>query len=414
MEETMIGNRWLVLLSTTIIMFIAGSVYAWSVFQRPLMQLFKWSVSETSLAFTINISIVPVSFIVGGLVQDRYGPKRVIFAGGLLFSIGVMLAGFSQSLTHLYLTYGALGGLGIGAISACSVANTVKWFPDRRGLAAGVVVGGYGFGALIIGPIASMLVHSYGVLDTFKIIGGCYLVSVCSLSIFVHTAPPGYKPDGWNPPIVTTPGGDRVKGLDVNWKPMLTKLTFWRLWLMFVIGGTSGLMIIGHAVPIGQGMVKLSLSAAVAGLSFLALANAVGRTFWGWVSDHIGRYATCMVIYVIAAVAMYTLSRVSGFAFYVVILMLIGSCFGGFLGTFPAIVAEEFGTTGLGLNYGIMFTGYGLAGFIGSRLAARIVEMNNGDYSVAFYIAACLSLIGVVLALDSMRQQKRKSMKVAV
>jgi OFA family oxalate/formate antiporter-like MFS transporter len=396
-------NRWVVLFSSVLINLCIGSAYAWSVFQKPLIAMFKWSTSQASLAFTLSLSLVPLAMIVAGKVQDQKGPRMVITAGGVIFGAGIIAAGFTESLGFLYLTYGVLGGLGIGTIYACTVANTVKFFPDKRGLASGLVAAGFGSGAVLIAPLATALIQNYGVLSTFKILGVGYLIAIIIAAQFVKTAPVGYKPEGWEPPA---PSAKTISGIDKNWKEMLADPIFYVLWGMYTIGCISGLMIIGHASPIGQEMVKLTPQMAALAVSILALANTGGRIFWGWVSDKIGRYAAVMGMFVVSAAMMFILDSISSFIPFVLVIGAVGLSFGGFLGIFPSITADMFGPKNLGMNYGIMFTAYGAAAYIGPRLAARVKELNNGDYSQAFLIAAGLCLVG--LGLTFLAQYKKK------
>jgi len=401
------GNRWAILIASVLINMCIGSAYAWSVFQKPLIALFKWTTSDANLAFTLSLSLVPVAMIVAGKIQDRKGPKFVILIGGLIFAIGIVAAGFTQSLAQLYWTYGVLGGLGIGTVYACTVANTVKWFPDRRGLASGLIAAGFGSGAVVLAPVAASLIQSQGVLSTFNVLGVAYFIVLSIAALFVEMPPAGYKPAGWNPPSTTASSTSIVTGVDKNWREMLTDPMFYVLWAMYTIGCISGLMILGHASPIGQEMVKLTPQVAAVALSFMAVANTAGRIFWGWVPDKIGRYQALMAMYFVAGMTMFLIGSVASFETFVLALMAVGLCFGGFLGIFPSITADMFGAKNLGMNYGIIFTAYGVAAFIGPRLASQIKEVNSGDYTRAFIIAASLSIFGIGLTLLASYRRKR-------
>jgi len=397
-------NRWLILLSGVLINLCIGSAYAWSVYQKPLIAIFKWSTKETSLAFTLSCLLVPLAMIVAGKIQDQKGPKMVIFGGGIIFGLGIIGAGFTNSLASLYMTYGVLGGIGIGTVYACTVANTVKFFPDKRGLASGLVVGGFGSGAMVLAPLSSTLIEAYGVLSTFKILGVAYLIVISVGTIFVQTAPPGYRPANWTPPA---PTAETITGTDKNWKEILSAPMFYVLWGIYVIGCISGLMIIGHASPIGQEVIKLSPATAAMTVGFLALANTVGRIFWGWVSDKIGRYNAVMIMFALSSVMMFSMTQVKSFGTFIGVLMVIGLCFGGVMGIFPSITADAFGAKNLGMNYGIIFTAWGVAGVVGPLMAGHFKEINQGDYTQAFLIAAGLSVVGIILAYIALRNKKK-------
>ncbi len=389
-------NRWAVLVSSTIINVCIGSNYAWSVFQKPLIDIFHWSTSATSLVFTISSGVVPLAMIVAGNLQDRIGPTRVLFAGGLLFGAGVIGAGFTTSLGGLYSTYGIVGGVGIGTLYACTIANTVKLFPDRRGLAAGLVAAGFGSGAALFAPLSAFLIHSFGVLTAFKILGIGHLTIIPVLALFIKAAPTGYVPLGWTPPAKAT---NPATATDKNWKQMLSDPRFYILWCVYAIGTVSGLMIIAHASPFGQEIINLTPQTAAIAVGVLALANTGGRVFWGWISDKLGRFSTVVIMFLLGGIVMLVLPTISGLIAFVMVLIVVGLCFGGFMGIFPSITADTFGPKYLGMNYGVMFTAFGVAAFVGPRLAATVKEAQHGDYTYAFLIAAALSLVGIVLTM---------------
>lgn len=404
-------NRWLILISSLIVNVCIGSAYAWSVYQKPLMDVLQSSTSETSLAFTISLSSIPLAMIVAGKIQDVYGPKLVILTGGIIFGLGILGAGFSTSLTTLYVTYGLLSGVGIGVVYACTVANTVKFFPDKRGMASGLVVAGFGSGALLIAPLSSWLIEQYDVMSTFKGLGVAYAIIIAIAVIFIKAAPADYCPEGWSPPA-TNAGGAGVFE-DKNWREMLADPIFYVLFCIYVIGTVSGLMFMGHASPIAQEVIHVTPAMAATAVGFMALANSAGRIFWGWASDKLGRFNALFTMLSLSGLAMLTMTQINTYLPFVVILMLVVFCFGGVMGCFPSITADSFGPKNLGMNYGIIFLAYGLSGFIGPRLAARIKELNNGDYTMAFIIAAVLSAFGLILTYIAKRHVEKKAEKLA-
>src|SRR4051795_5151276 len=198
------NNRWVIAIAGVFLQIALGAVYAWSVFRAPLSKQFGWSISEVTLTFTISIFVLGFAAFFGGLWLNRKGPRIVALTGGALYGLGVFLASFSHSLWWLYLSYGAIGGVGLGLAYIVPVAVLVKWFPDRRGLITGIAVGGFGAGALITAPLATYLIQSVGVLNTFAYLGIAYLVVTVVAGLFMHNPPDGWTPEGWSPTTLQT------------------------------------------------------------------------------------------------------------------------------------------------------------------------------------------------------------------
>ncbi|WZL73871.1 OFA family MFS transporter [Clostridiaceae bacterium 35-E11] len=401
-------KRWFVLIASLAINLCIGTGYSWSVFAKPLMQEFGWVAAQAALAFTVCNSISPITMISGGKIQDMFGPRWVIFVGGILFGGGIFLCGLSTTLTWLVISYGIVTGLGMGLVYSCTIANTVKFFPDKRGLIGGLATAGYGLGSIIVPPIANALIASKGILSTFKILGVIYVLVICGFSFLIMRAPANFVPDGWTPPIPTK--NSAVSGVDKTWKQMLADPMFYVMLIMLLIGAFSGLMIVSQASPIAQGMVGVSPAQAAIAVSVLALFNAGGRLLCGVVSDKIGRINTLTSVFVLSAAMMMLLTtvKVGAYGIFLIAISGIGLCFGGFMGVYPAFTADSFGAKNNGVNYGIMFCGFALAGFFGPRTAASISAASGGNYTKAFIIGAVLSIIGLVITFIY-RAMKKKS-----
>jgi OFA family oxalate/formate antiporter-like MFS transporter len=408
-------KRWVYMVMCTIINVVLGQTYAWSVFAKPISEQFGWGPVDVALAFTIFHSIAVIPIIVGGKVQDYIEPKYVILIGGLVYGLSMLAMGYIQTLTHLYLAYGVFGGISMGFTYAGTVPNIVRFFPDRRGLASGVLAAGVGSGALIWAPVAAKLIESNGVLGAYKILGIIYLIVLVGLALLVKTAPEGYKPAGWKP------SADLQKTLaipDKNWKEMLADPLFYCLACMFVMGTIAGLMIIAHASPILQSVGGLTPVVAGSWVGILAVANSGGRVGWGFISDRIGRLPSMIIIYILCGLGMLSLATIAKsdtLALLIFSILLVGSCFGGFMGMLASTTADAFGPKYLPVNFGVMFFAFGVAAFIGPRLAATIKQANNGDYSKAFLIASALSLVGIALAFlaNKLLQKKRRDAEAA-
>ncbi len=394
-SEQKLMNRWLVVVAALIMQLCLGTLYAFSVFSKPLITKFKWTVSATTLAFTIALVFFTLAMIVAGRWQDKVGPRRVGTVGGLLLGLGAILAGFTTSLPWLYISYGVIAGAGIGFAYVTPIATIVKWFPDMRGLMTGVAVFGFGAGSLIFAPLAAKLIAAYGIDVAFWVLGVIFLVAVMGSAQLLNTPPPGYRPAGWNPPA---PAAGVVKKADYAPGEMVAMPQFWLLWLMYVAGATGGLMIISQAAPMAQQLAKLTAEAAAAAVGLLAIFNGLGRLFWGFMSDKIGRKWSILCMFAIYAIDMFfILPAANTYGSFLLGIALAAISFGGYLALMPAFTADFFGTKNVGTNYGWLFTAYGVAAIFGPMLIAQ-VKQATGGYNGALLVFGVISLVGIVLA----------------
>src|ERR1700740_887984 len=224
------SNRWVIATAGVFFQIALGAVYAWSVFRVPLTQQFGWSISEITLTFTISIFVLGFAAFFGGLWLNRKGPRIVALTGGVLYGLGVFLASFSANrLWWLYLSYGLIGGIGLGFGYIVPVAVLVKWFPDRRGLITGIAVGGLGAGALVTAPVATRLIQNVGVLQTFAYLGIAYLLITRATGYFMQNPPDGWKPAGWAPSATQT---KQRAALDYTLGAALKTWQWWALWVL--------------------------------------------------------------------------------------------------------------------------------------------------------------------------------------
>ncbi|MBP2649664.1 MAG: yhjX 2 [Firmicutes bacterium] len=401
------SKRWFYLGACILINICIGIFYAWSVFQRPLAGNFGWEQKDVALAFTVVMGVGSFMPLLAGKLQEYMEARWVIFLGGLALAFAVAGAGFATSLMGLYVVCGVFGGIGNGLIYGGTMSNIVKFFPDKSGLASGLLAGGYGAGAVVWAPFATFLIDDYGVLLSFKILGLMFLIIVCGLAPLVKTAPQGYTPIGWQP--VVKNGQDRTCNNDKDWKKMLQDPQFYILALIFIIGTMSGLMVIGLASPIAQDVLEISPQAASVVVGYLALAMVAGKIFWATISDKIGRYPVFVVVFVMSAAAMVGIATFKSYLPFVVAMATIGACYGGFLSLMPPVTADNFGTKNLSINFGVMFLTIGVASYLGPRLAAIGKGANGGEYTQAFIIAGVLSVVGILLVLVAIYRRRRGS-----
>ena len=381
-------NRWRVVVGGVSMNLALGLLYAWSVFVLPLEQEFGWTRAQTSWVFTIAIVTFAITFIFAGRMQDVRGPRLCAFLGAVLVSLGFFLASLTASLVYLYLIFAVVGaGNGFGYATPMPVAS--KWFPDKRGLVVGLMVGGYGAGSAIIGPVASSLIQSMGWRPTFRLLGGVFFVMGMIGTWLLTNPPAGYRPRGWTPPATA------AARRDFSTAEMLRTPQFYALWLAYCLGATAGLMTISQLVPFARSA-GLGPAAATFAITVGAFGNAGGRILSGWLSDMMGRLTTLRVMVLASAVAMPALFiwREEVLLFYILVAAVYW-CYGTQLSVFASATADLYGTRNLGLNYGVLFTAWGAAGILGPMVAARVYDASGG-YRYAFYAASGLAVVAFV------------------
>jgi OFA family oxalate/formate antiporter-like MFS transporter len=349
------------------------------------------------LAFSLALGLLPFGMLISGKFADRGSPRLVVALGGFVFGLGMFLAGFSNSVLWLYATFGAMMSLGNGAAYGAVVSTAVKWYPERRGMAGGVVVSALGLGTILIAPLAQLMIDmpALGVLGAFKVLGAAFILITVGASYFLTNPPEGYGAS-------VTPEGEAPQAMptrDLSWRQMLARPMFWLLYLLYAAGAFSGLMLISQASSIAQELTHLSPAAAALAVSLLGLANALGRLCWGTISDKIGRFAALGLMFAITAVMMFAFSALAAHsAGLIVAILLVGLCYGGYLGTFPSICADSFGSRNLSVNYGLLFSAFSVAAILGPRIGATIKE-STGSYSASFAVACGVAAFGLVLSI---------------
>ena len=373
-----------------------GAVYAWSVFRVPLAKQFGWSISEVTLTFTISIFVLGIAAFFGGLWLNRKGPRIVALTGGFLYGTGVFLASFSDhKLWWLYLSYGVIGGIGLGFSYIVPVAVLVKWFPDRRGLITGIAVGGFGAGALVTAPVATRLIQSVGVLPTFAYLGIAFLVVTVTASYFMQNPPVGWKPKGGVP---TSSQASQRSGRDYTLGQALRTWQWWALWLLLFLNTCAGISVISQESPLFQELVRVGAATAAGMVGVASIGNALGRVFWAWASDSITRRATFVVMFLGQAVLFWALPSISSAGVLTIVAFIVLMCYGGGFGTMPAFAADYFGSRNVGPIYGLMLTAWGFASAFGPLLIAYMRQA-TGEYRGALHVIAGVMAVSVVLPL---------------
>ena len=392
------GTRVIIAVAGVAMQVALGAVYAWSVFADPLAQAYGGA-SATAVNSTFSITIFTLGFaaFVGGLWMGRSGPRIVALTAGVLYGLGIFLAGFAgNSLVFLYLTYGFVAGAGIGLGYIVPVATLIKWFPDKRGFITGVAVAGFGGGAFVTALVAKGLVSSVGPFRTFTILGIIYLVMVVGAALFMRNPPEGWRPEGWEPD--TTERSDR-SGVDYDLGGSLKTWQWYALWALLFLNVTAGISIITVASPMAVELAGVSATVAAGLVSIISVGNASGRFLWAWFSDAIGRKWVFLVMFLLQAV-LFILLPFLGAASYLLLAVLsfiIVSCYGGGFGTMPAFSADYFGPANVGKIYGLILTAWSFGGVLGPLLISRVIDL-TGSYTLAFYIIAAIMVSSAVVA----------------
>ncbi len=423
-------NRWIIVIGGILIQLALGAIYAWSAFTTPLQgsatmpSEFSFTKTETQAIFSVGLLVFAIFTIIGGRLQVKHGPMKIALIGGILLGLGYILAGLiGASFIGKLVFIGIVAGAGIGLAYVVPIATGVKWFPDKKGLVSGLAVAGFGFGAFIwillanppsilgfnglISAQTGEFAYTVANVDNaFLIYGVAFLVLVLVGSLVMKNPPAGWKPTGWNPPQ-TGPGKKSI--LCLKPKEMLKTRNFYILWMMFLIGALAGLMVIGNVQNFAKSptdgftingfSTQEAIDFAVIGAAIcLPIFNGAGRIIWGQASDKIGRRKALIAMFTFQAVTMaiffYTTSN--PILFYVVA-ALIGFNFGGNFALFPSACADCFGAESLALNYGVLFTSYGIGGIVGPILAG-IVQDAGLSFLYAFIPAAIMCAIAATLA----------------
>lgn len=397
------ARGWIVAFAGLGINLALGVLYSWSVIAKVLSKSIAeggwgWSAGQASLPYAICVGVFALSMVFAGRAQDRFGPRLVASVGGALCGLGMIIASFGSASNMLPITlgFGVLTGVGIGLGYAAATPAAVKWFPaQRKGLVTGIVVAGFALASVYIAPLTKVLLGSYGVPGSFRVLGVVFLIVTVGLAQLLVNPPAGYVPAGSRPATVPGSKGAEASAAEYDWRQMLRTRQFTLLWLMYACSAFAGLMIIGHMAKIAA----LQMSGLDLGfllVAVLAIGNALGRVVAGVVSDRIGGVRTMLIVFVAQAAMMGVLAFSDTVATLVPVAAAVGFCYGANLSLFPSTTAGFFGTRNLGVNYGLVFTAWGVGGVFGSMTAGSIVD-TAGSYGVAYAIAAGLCVLAAAL-----------------
>jgi OFA family oxalate/formate antiporter-like MFS transporter len=416
-NENLMSKRWLVAIMGTLLQVCLGTVYAWSFFQKPIMTANNWTNSQAAWAFSLAIFFLGVSAAWGGMNLPKYGPRMLAMGGGLLFGIGYLIGGYAlsiQSIPLLYIGYGVIGGCGLGLGYVTPVATAAKWFPDKKGFITGMVVMGFGFGALVMSKVLApifMAQFSGNVSSVFYALGIVMLVLTLPAGYFLMNPPAGFVPTGYTPPA--TSAANQASQDAVTSKQCIVSTRFLLMWIVFFFNIIAGIMFIGFQSPMIQDLLKLKLDpatltdpAVIAGLAasgatliaISSIFNGVGRFFWGGLSDKIGRVQAFRLILGSQFLVFVALMFVTNPIVFGVLVCYILLCYGGGFGSMPSFVLDVFGAKRMPVVYGTILTAWGCAGIVGPQIVAYLKDNYAAQAAqYTFTTAAVLLMSGLVI-----------------
>jgi OFA family oxalate/formate antiporter-like MFS transporter len=405
--------RWWLAAAGVLLQLSLGAVYAWSVFSKALQKdnAFALTKSQAALPFSVTIGMIFIGSYVGGRLQDRRGPRMVALAGGVIYAIGVLLAGLSGGKDQLWLLvggYGVIAGFGLGLGYIVPVAMLQKWFPDHRGLITGIAVGGFGFGAVVTSPVAQRLVDHYHQVPTrsFLWLGVGYLILAMVGASFFRNPPEGYQVPGWQPKVATAATGAQ----DFSQSEALRTRQWYLLTGILTLNVLAGIGLISVASSAATDIAGYSAAAAATFTGVMGLFNGGGRIFWGWLSEHVGRMRAFVGMLFIQGVCFLILPHASAPALFAVLAALVYLCYGGGFGTMPATAGDHFGLRNAGAIYGLMLLGWSLGGVVGPLLVAGLI--NGKVYTTAFTTVGVIALVAIALPLVTRRPAVRAASTV--
>jgi MFS transporter, OFA family, oxalate/formate antiporter len=366
-----------------------------------LLSIPKISSMQSNMPFMVFLAFFAILMFFGGKIMEKLGPRNLAIIGGIIVSAGWFLSSYATSINMLILTYGAIAGGGVGLAYGCPIAVAARWFPDKKGLAVGLTVAGFGGSALLTAKIAEVLIVSAGLMSTFKYFGIAFLFIILILSLPLKFPAAGWKPAGW------APSAAAAAVVDLDAGQMVKTGTYWGLFLCFTIGSLAGLMAIGISSTVGTEVIKIDKATAASLVGLFAIFNALGRPFFGTLTDKLSpRNATILNLVLILVASLMMLKASEGAVYlYAVSFVLFWLCLGGWLAIAPTSTATFFGIRNYARNYGVVFFAYGIGAILGGLISGKAKDL-FGSFTVAFYPTAGLAILGIIIAIALIKPPK--------
>ena len=398
-------SRWIYIPLGLVIFMCMGTIYSWSIFRKPIETAFNISATQSSLPYMFFLVFYAITMPFAGNYIDKYGPKIMTILGGIFIGVAWFLSGFTANIILLTLTYGVLGGIGVGIAYGAPMAVAAKWFPDKKGLAVGLTLGGFGFSPFLTAPIANWLISNFGPFTTFKVLGIAFALIITVLALPLKF-PARFEEQSETDQNTST----LIKQLEP--KEMIKKKSFYALWGCFTIGTVVGLMAIGISSPVAEELINLNPTTASIFISIFAIFNGIGRPIFGALTDKIKPQKTAILSFslIIIASVLMLLNANGNPVIYLISFALFWLNLGGWLAIAPASTAIFFGSRHYSKNYGYLFTAYGVGAIIGNLVSGSIRDI-FGSYSFVFYPTIILALLGIFISIKYLDQKQARELK---
>ncbi|WP_130234598.1 OFA family MFS transporter [Malaciobacter pacificus] len=378
-----------------------GSVYAWSVYVKPIQTQMNWDLTDVTIAFSVAIFFLGLSAALMGKFVEKNGPRVSAIIAASLFGLGTMGSGLAimmESKILLYFFYGVLGGCGLGIGYISPVSTLVKWFPDKRGMATGLAIMGFGFASAVWGPTIKVLIEAVGISGTFFILGAVYFVVMFASALYLEKPEEGYLPEGFKKKVES--GKKKIKKdlANLGLSEAVKTPRFYGLWIMLFINVTCGIAIIGVASPLLQEVLGVSAIAAAAAVGLMGIFNGAGRIMWASLSDFLTRPVVYVIFFATQAIAFYMLPSITEIVVFQVVLYFIMTCYGGGFASIPAYIGDIFGTKELGAIHGYILTAWAAAGLVGPLIISMVKDA-TGSYSQTLYVFAAFFVVAFIVSI---------------
>ena len=389
-----------VLIAGVLINMSFGVLYSWSIFSLNLTETLNWTKTSASLPYTTAIFMFALMMIPAGRLQDRFGGRKIAAVGGILTGAGFILSSVFTSVLGMCFSFGILTGSGIGIGYASVTPAVIKWFPDnKKGLITGIVVSGFGISTMFMAPLTNWMINSFGLFASFRMLGTAFIIIVVFLSQFL-----------FDREVQSQNSSAEMASKNIHWSKIIRTKEFIMLWIMFASGALGGLMIIGHLSKIAA--IQLGSNVGFILVALTAISNASGRPISGVVSDKIGRTKVMILLSLAQGIIFIFFGEFNTFATLMFGAAVVTFTYGGNFSVYPSAISDMFGKKNFGLNYGILFSAWGIGGVTGPLLAGKVVDI-FGSYSAAYIIAAALSIFSSIIGLALYKSEKAKSLSLS-